>query len=177
MMLWPVSAVKVDYTSRNTASRSLRVDMNVIQTEARQALNKHVFIPAAQQADVKKTLELLQPMPPSWETLCYKKQHNKDFQGLSACKWRTFYVSSGEIYTLQTCFFFLLLERKSKLSDLGFTAVYWTNRRGHCWMCFQSDGPGAWLQMLLSKLTNFTYFLKMYIFFLSALTVELYVNH
>lgn len=110
MMLWPVSAVKVDYTSRNTASRSLRVDMNVIQTEARQALNKHVL---------KKTLELLQPMPPSWETLCYKKQHNKDFQGLSPCKWRTFYVSSGEIYTLQTCFFFSSVGKKIETFRLG----------------------------------------------------------
>lgn len=143
--------------SRTSASRSLRVDINVIQTEARQALNKHVFIPAAQQADVKKTLELLQPMPPSWETLCYKNNIIKTFKDYLLVNDERFMFLLVR-FILYKHVFFLLLDKKSKVSDLGFTAVYRTNRRGHYWMCFQLDGPAACLQMLLSKLTNFTYF-------------------
>lgn len=54
--------------SQTSASRCLRED--IIQTQTRQALNKHVSIRAAQQADIEKTLQLVQLMPPSREALC-----------------------------------------------------------------------------------------------------------
>lgn len=85
-----------------SASRCLRVD--IIQTHARQALNKHVSIRAAQHADEEKTLWLLQPMPP-FRVACVKEAHEKDFQHrISGCQWWIKYfqvvcVSLGQNWT------------------------------------------------------------------------------
>lgn len=72
--------------NRTSASHCLRVDINVIQTVVRQALNKHVFIPVVQLADIKKTLELVQPTntPTFWEKTVVKIGIIKIFYDLFA---------------------------------------------------------------------------------------------